>query len=63
MRRRRYPVTPAEHFGVELRRRCGKCILWAIGLLISGYIGGSVLEGLKSLNQKLDAHQSASQQY
>lgn len=56
--RRRFPVTAAEHFGVELRRRCGKCILWLLGVLLLGYAGHQVFGGLESLQRQIDSHES-----
>lgn len=47
--RRKYPVSEAELFGVELRRRCGPCILWILGLLAVAYTGGRSLDWLSSL--------------
>jgi hypothetical protein len=44
-----YPVSQAELFGVELRRRCGPCILWILSLLAVGFIGSQVVDGVKAI--------------
>jgi hypothetical protein len=52
--RRRLPVTDAERLGVLIRRRCGKCILWLLGLLALGAFGNQVLVQLTAVQKVLD---------
>ena len=49
--RRMYPVSQAELFGVELRRRCGPCILWILSLLAIGFMGSSIIDGVHAISK------------
>jgi GTP cyclohydrolase I len=56
-----YPVSQAELFGVELRRRCGPCILWIISILAVGYIGSQVVDGISTVGDIASARASKAQ--